>query len=135
MLNKKASELMVKVENIKSIMLDDCFHDAIEALNQNKWGAVFVVNKQGELKGIITDGDARRIYAKNQEPLAQLNAEPAEKFMNPNFTKFSEDTNSMEILKAMNSKLFLTSPIIDKSNKLIGVVHLQHLVSEMLKGL
>ncbi len=135
MLNKKASEIMVSADKFKSILVDDCFHDALEALNQNKWGAVFVTNKEGKLEGIITDGDIRRIYAKNQEPMAQLNAEPVMKFMNPQFTKATKNDSAMEILKTMNQKMFLTTPIVDEAGHLVGVLHLQHLVTEFLKGL
>ena len=136
MLNKKVSDLMVKSENVETVYLDDCFHDAVAALNKNKWGAVFVLDKKNnEVKGIITDGDARRIFAKNQEPLAQLNSEPAEKFMNPNFSKALPDLRAIELMKTMNEKLFLTSPVIDSSNNLVGIIHIQHIVSALLKSL
>lgn len=130
--NKELKNIMVPLHEIKTVNVEDCFYDALSALNKNKWGAVFIVDASGRLNGIITDGDARRIFFNNQEPLAQLNSEPAKKYMNPHPTCFSADTTITVALKIMNEKMFLCAPVVDSENKLIGIVHLQHLVSQLL---
>ena len=45
--------------NIKSYI-----RDALEKINLNKHGAVFIEDK-GKIVGIITDGDVRRVLLKN----------------------------------------------------------------------
>lgn len=129
---KYIREVMVPLAEIKTVNVEDCFYDALSALNKNKWGAVFIVDDSDRLNGIITDGDARRIFFNNQEPLAQLNSEPAKKYMNPNPTCFSAETMVKEALKVMNEKMFLCAPVVNENKKLIGIVHLQHLVSQLL---
>ena len=55
---------------------------AINKLNKNKIKIVFVVNKNNQLIGTITDGDIRRSFLKNKN----LNI-PLKKIMNKNFEK------------------------------------------------
>ena len=129
------AECMVKVPEVKTVLTDEYFHDAIEVLNKNKWGAVFIVDKFNKLQGIITDGDARRIYAKNQEPMAQLNSEPISKYMNTNPTKVMAEIKVIDLIKVMNQKGFLCAPVVNAKDEFVGVVHLQHLVTEVLKSI
>ncbi len=133
--NKTIADVMVKVPEVKTVLSDEYFHDAIEVLNKNKWGAVFIVDKSNKLQGIITDGDARRIYAKNQEPMAQLNSDPISKYMNTNPTKVTGETKVLDLIKVMNQKGFLCAPVVNAKEEFVGVVHLQHLVTELLKVL
>lgn len=130
--NKVIKEIMVPLNEIKTVNVEDCFYDALRALNKNKWGAVFIVDNSGRLCGIITDGDARRIFFNNQEPLAQLNSEPAKKYMNSNPTCFSSESPVNDALKIMNSKMFLCAPVVDENKKLTGIIHLQHLISQLI---
>jgi arabinose-5-phosphate isomerase len=132
--NQQISEVMVKAPEVQAVLEDDCFHDAIEILNKNKWGAVFVVDKKNILQGILTDGDVRRILVKNQEPMAQLNAEPVSKYMIRSFTTVEPSSAVIETMKMLNDKGFLCAPVVDKNNGFVGVVHLQHLVKEVLRA-
>jgi arabinose-5-phosphate isomerase len=133
--NKTIADVMVKVPEVKTVLMDEYFHDAIEVLNKNKWGAVFIVDKSNKLLGILTDGDARRVYAKNQEPMAQLNSDPITKYMNANPSKVTTETKVVDLIKVMNQKGFLCAPVVNGKDEFVGVVHLQHLVTEMLKSL
>ena len=61
---------MKKFHDIKSI----CIHDrvslkqALNAIDGNKQGIVFVVNNEGKLIGSLTDGDVRRFLLQSEKP-------------------------------------------------------------------
>lgn len=133
--NKTIADVMVKFPEVKAVTADEYFHDAIEVLNTNRWGAVFVVDQENKLIGILTDGDARRIFTKNQEPIAQLNSDPISKYMNTNPTKVTGETKVVDLIKVMNKNGFLCAPVVNSKDEFVGVVHLQHLVAELLKSL
>ncbi len=134
MSNKLLESLVVGTPDIQVINQDDCFYDALQILNKNKWGAVFIINENKKIAGIITDGDARKIIAANNEPIAQLNSEPAVKYANLNPTAFKISMPVIEALKVMNQKMFLCAPVVNDNGEFVGIVHMQHLVSELIKS-
>jgi arabinose-5-phosphate isomerase len=133
MSNKSLKELMVEINEVQVVHESDCFFDALAALNKNRWGAVFIVNDNKNVLGIITDGDCRRVMANNNEPLAQLNSEPISKYMNQSPTVFKEGIDWSTALKKMNKSMFLCAPVSNDNGELTGIVHIQHLVSYMLE--
>lgn len=127
-------DVVVRFPDVQVVNEEDCFFDAIKVLNTNRWGAVFVVNTAMKVQGIITDGDARKIMATNNEPLAQLNSEPTSKYANKSPTVFLESMSVVESLKIMNEKMFLCAPVVDSEGKFIGAVHIQHLLRELINN-
>ena len=126
---------MVPLKDFKTVKSDDYFHDAIESLNFNHWGGVFIVDKTGKLEGIFTDGDARRVLTKNQNPIAMLNATPITHFMTANPKVIKPELSIREALKMMNDKSILVMPVVNEQNKLVGLLHLQHAVKHLLANL
>jgi arabinose-5-phosphate isomerase len=115
-----------------SIKESDMFHDALEVLNQNHWGAVYIT-EDNKLKGLFTDGDARRVFTNNQSPIAMLNSQPISKYMTKAPISLGPKTTVKEALELFNEKLILVAPVVNESNELLGVVHLQHLTKALLK--
>lgn len=134
MSNNSISDVMVNYPEVQVVKENDCFHDAVIVLNNNRWGAVFVVTEDLKVLGIITDGDARRILANTNESIAQLNSAPVSKFINSKPTIFKDDLNCLEALKIMNDKMFLCAPVTNSEGIFKGVVHIQHLVGHVLKS-
>lgn len=130
--NLYVKDVMISFPEVNAVYEDDFFHDALEILNKNRWGAVVVVDKDKKLKGIITDGDIRRIFVKNQEPIAQLNSEPISKFMNSNPFKVKMEFPLMDLIKVMNEKSFLNAPVVDNEDRFLGLVHIQHIVKKII---
>ena len=84
---------------------------AINKLNKNKIKIVFVVNKNNQLIGTITDGDIRRSFLKNKN----LNI-PLKKIMNKNFEKIL-------LHKKKSNTEFKNQiiPILDKKKRIIKI--------------
>jgi len=133
--NISVSKLMIPLNKFKTVHQDDFFRDSLESLDQNHWGAVFVVDDTMKLKGILTDGDARRALVKNQKPLAMLNVTPISDFMIQNPKSVNLNNNALDSLKMMNSTMILVLPVVDDNKQLVGLVHMQHLLKALLGDL
>ena len=54
--------MMAPKEQTPVVQLDVTLHEAICEMTSKRLGATFVVNAEGKLEGIVTDGDLRRIF-------------------------------------------------------------------------
>ena len=105
----------MKIKNFKINVGSDT-RTALEAINLNKHGAVFIEDK-GKIIGIITDGDIRRALLKSSDINVKIT-----KIINKDFVFLIEENASREnILKLLDNKIKLI-PILNKSKKLISIV-------------
>ena len=70
-MNKKilVSEVMLSVEMCPIISENVILKEALEQMGALKLGVSCIVDSDGKLMGIITDGDIRRKLLKSQKPL------------------------------------------------------------------
>ena len=88
-----------------------------------KLGIVCFVNQSGELKGLLTDGDLRRLLLTKQSPLPALLVSDGLSFGNSNPTTAHMDDEISKLQAIMNQKQIWDLPIVDSNNKLIGLLH------------
>lgn len=98
--------------------------EVIIEITKNRLGAVAVVDK-GELRGIITDGDIRRMLNKNST-IAGLTAENIMTTSPKYIDKDELAVNALEILRN-NS---ITQILVGSDKKFEGFVHLHDLLKE-----
>jgi dTDP-glucose pyrophosphorylase len=91
--------------------------DALKLLDKNASKVVFVVNKQKELIGSLTDGDIRRWILSNGSLQVYV-----EKVMNKNPVIFSEGTDHLFIKEAMQKRKIECVPIVNSAKKLVDVI-------------
>lgn len=90
-------------------------------------GAAVIVDENGILTGIITDGDLRRILNKYREPLNL----PIEQVMTHNPRTITKDKLAAEAMHIMEGKNITVLPVVDAANRPIGIIHLH----DIIKGL
>ena len=89
-------------KNIFKINIDSTIREALELINLNKNGAIFVEQKN-RIIGIITDGDIRRSLLKDITIDEKIN-----NIINSNFVYLSEEQASREnILKLLDNEIKL----------------------------
>ena len=116
-----------------SVNFNKTIAQAIKEMNKKKLGLV-VITKNNTIKGIITDGDARR-EIKNYS-----NNDNVAKFMTKNPLSITENTPASKALAIMNKKE-VTSLLVfadSKSNKnklkkLKGILHIHSLLQYGVK--
>ena len=109
------------------VQFDTSIKDAIVEISSKRLGATAVVNSNGTLAGIITDGDVRRMLNK-YEVLTGLEAKD---IMTPNPKTIEPDAYATEALQVMQEKN-ITSLVVLENQKPIGFVHLHDLLKEGL---
>ena len=133
MLNKTVEDLMLPVEKLETIPQTAYFRDALVALEHNVWGAVCIVDDSNILKGIVTEGDIRRSFVRNQSSLARLNSMPIERFMTHEPKTIGIEDSASEALQLMSKYQIVVLPVVEPivSNKLVGLIHVQFILKEL----
>lgn len=119
----KAKDKMKKLSEIPVLEENASLKKALDAMNQKLLGTACFVDNAGILKGLLTDGDLRRLLLTKQSPLPALLISDALSFGNTNPSVAYPDDEIIKLQEIMNSKRIWDLPIVDMSNKLIGLVH------------
>jgi len=97
--------------------------DAVEEMNRKKLGMTCIVDGDGALTGILTDGDLRRWMLRVTEPLVGS----VDAVTTPRPTTISADALATEALKIMEAKKITSLPVVDARQRLLGVVQIHDL--------
>lgn len=109
--------------NNPTVFRDTKIKDAIFNMTESGLGAVSVINKQGELIGILTDGDIRRALNKGIDIFNQS----VKDLLNESPTTIHIDILAVEALNIMERKKINVLPIINEQNIPIGMIHIHDL--------
>ncbi len=126
-------KLYLKVEDLAlqnqkpAVSQNDTVEKVIMEITAKRLGATAVVDKNGKLQGIITDGDLRRMIEKRKNYLL-LKAKDIMK-TNPKTIQEGELAVNALLLLRQNS---ITQIIVMKKNKYAGMVHVHDLLKEGL---
>jgi arabinose-5-phosphate isomerase len=107
------------------VAIDDSISNTIVEISSKRLGATAVLDGEGRIEGIITDGDLRRMLEKNSD----INTLRAGDIMtrNPQTIDFdSLAVDAFEIMKQRN----ITQLLITKNGKYAGIIHLHEILKE-----
>jgi arabinose-5-phosphate isomerase len=86
-------------------------------------GIAVLVDKSYTVKGVLTDGDLRRLLLTHQNPLPSLLISEGIIFGNSQPVVFLENTKPEEIIKIFRNRHISQILIIDTNRRLIGYVN------------
>ncbi len=124
-LTLKVEEIMTKGENVPIVNHEVDLHTAILEMTSKRLGATCVVNDEGKLIGIITDGDLRRAM----EKFPNLSELKAKDVMGKNPKVIKPDVLASYAIQLMETYKITQLICIDDENRPIGMVHLHDLVN------
>lgn len=113
-------------ENIPIVSRNSTFSDVILEMNKKRFGGTCVVNEDGSLAGIITDGDLKRILTKD----VNIKEVTAEKVMSKNPKTVKKGTLAAKALHIMKSYNIMQIIITGDDLIPLGIVHLHDLLNE-----
>lgn len=119
---QRVSDLMHTGEEMPLLEEHTNMQSALLEMTSKRLGCVGFVNKNGELTGIITDGDLRRCLS------PKILDEQAFNLMTKNPKTISKDALASEALKIMHDKK-ITNLFVVESQKPIGVIHIHDLLN------
>lgn len=117
-------ELMHKGDNVPMIDCEASLKAALVEMTQKKLGMTTVVNQQGELVGIFTDGDLRRTLDKN----ADIHSTRIDTVMAPHPKTIDAHILAAEALGIMEKYKITSLVVINKQNKPVGIIHIHDLL-------
>ena len=126
----KVEEFAIAGTQIPTVSLAASLKDAILEISAKRLGATCVLNDDGTLAGIITDGDLRRLLQKTTD-VTGLSAEQA---MTKNPKTIRKGTLASVALQEMENYSITQLVIVDDEKKPFGIVHLHDLVRAGLGG-
>ncbi len=107
--------------------LDASLHDVIVMITTCRLGATAVVDAAGKLLGIITDGDLRRMLAKDID----LNHVQAKDIYSQSPKTIGPDALAIEALDIMRQN-DITQLVVEQDGVYHGIIHLHELIKEGL---
>lgn len=122
----KVSDLMHTGDEIPLVRHDILMKNALFEITSKKLGCTGVLDSEGKLIGIITDGDLRRALAKYQDVLNKA----AHELMTQNPKWITKDELAAKALQIMES-YSITSLFVfdtDKKDSLVGIIHLHDIL-------
>ena len=123
---KTVEELMLKGKNIPFINENSNIKAALEILNKKNLGILIARNKSGNVTGIISDGDLKRINYKSEN----INNKILKKVMKKNPISVSENILAAEALSIMNNKKITVLCVYKKNRKkLTGLIHMHDILN------
>ena len=121
-------KLLVKVKNLMYSGDDDAvvlegstLHQAIVEMSKKGLSMVTIVDAENNIKGIITDGDLRRMLDKNVDVYNAVVDDLMTK--DPKTVDYRE--MAVNALQTMSDKKITCMPVVDEDNKLIGTILMQ----------
>ncbi|MGH2271211.1 KpsF/GutQ family sugar-phosphate isomerase [Anaerohalosphaeraceae bacterium U12dextr] len=98
---------------------------------QKRHGAVMVVDEEGKLAGIITDGDLRRAMTRFTN---EIFGKRAEEIMTAGCKRVREDTLAAEAMAIFHRYRIDELPVVDSDDRPIGLIDVQDIVAIKIVG-
>ena len=113
------------------------FEQALETITKFALGGVCLTGSGGELTGILTDGDVRRIIQRWEKGVCELREQKVEDLMTKSPKRISHAALAYDALTLMETnkpRPIFVLPVVDDSDMPVGLLHLHALVRAGFKA-
>ena len=122
-MSTKTFDVMRHLSSIAVLNEKASLKKALDMMNEKQIGTACFVNESGELIGVLTDGDLRRVILHKQSPLPALLVTNALSFGSIAPITVQTTTNIEIVREIMDTKCIWDIPVVNSENLLIGLVH------------
>ena len=123
-LRAKVREVMVAGSQVPRVAHDALFLEAVRELDEKNKGFVIITDNDDRIKGILTDGDIRRIVRRGVD----FRAQGVSFFMTESPKTIREDISVAQAIEYMQREEITTLIVTDKNTRLKGYVHLHDIL-------
>lgn len=120
----KVGDLMHTDEHNPIVSDHTPMNQVIMVMTSKGLGCTNVINEQGALSGIVTDGDLRRFLNHGFTDLSMKASEA----MTPNPKRMTPDNLAVEALNLMEKFNITMLPVVDQNNHPVGLLHMHDLI-------
>lgn len=122
-------DIMHSGEENPVVVSETTVQEALFVITDKGLGAVSVIDANGVMQGVLTDGDIRRGLSKGvdflQRPVTELMTKQPK-----TITKDKLAAQALHIMESNHPKPITVLPVIDADNKVIGLLHMTDLVRQ-----
>ena len=121
------AELMRRGEQLPRLTLPASLRDAVSVMGSTpgRPGCALVVDESNQLLGLFTDGDLRRLVAEERAALDQN----IEDVMTRKPLHLNPEDRALDAEAVLSLRSIDQAPVLDNSNKLVGLIDIQDLAS------
>ena len=129
----KVETVMIELDKFPVLQENLFLKEALDMMNLKRFGIACIIDREGCLKGILTDGDIRRKLIQVQKPLSALFVDDCleHAILSPIVT--SPEIKLIDAVELMGERQVWDLPVVDNSGKLVGLLHLHQVVKALLK--
>ena len=120
----KVSDIMHKGSEVPCVDEDALTQDALFEMSAKGLGMTTVLNQDGQLLGIFTDGDLRRCLDIGHD----MKKTPITQVMTQECKTIIDDMLAVEALNIMDENSISSLVVTDRDNHPTGVIHLHHIL-------
>jgi len=124
----RVDDLMRTGDAIPKVKKDSLLFEALVEMSRKRMGMTTIVNNDGTLAGIFTDGDLRRVLDKNLD----VRTTKVATVMTTNCKTIALGMLAVEAVKIMEQHQIMTLVVADKNNIPIGAIHMHDLLKSGL---
>ncbi len=125
-LGLKVKDLALDKRVAPSVSINAGLKEIVTSISSLNLGFTLVLDEDGQLEGIITDGDLRRALGDG----SSLSEIKAVNLMTKDPITVRDDRTAGEALEIMESKLITALAVVDEKGRLIGITHLHDLLGK-----
>lgn len=119
----KVGDLMHRGDGVPRVAADTPMKDVIYEMSRKGLGVATVLDDDGRLLGVITDGDLRRLMERDATPLDHI----AEQVMHPRGVCIGADELASAALRLLEERRITSLMVCGADGRLEGVLHLHDL--------
>lgn len=120
----RVEDIMHKESDVPVVKLDTMLSDALMVMTEKRLGMTCIVDSQGVLKGIFTDGDLRRTLEKDID----FKTTPINQVMTAGGKVIDANQLAAEALQLMEQNAINSLVVIDQQQKPIGALNMHDLL-------
>ena len=120
----KVEDVMRSGEAIPQVEPDTPLSEALLEISNKGLGMTTVLDKQGQLAGIFTDGDLRRTL----KARIDINETPMARLMSTGAKTATPGMLAAEAMRIMEENEISSLVVVNEDNTVAGVIHLMHLL-------
>jgi arabinose-5-phosphate isomerase len=120
----QVSDVMHVGEQIPAVQESAFIIEALLEMTEKKLGMTTIVNREGQVSGIFTDGDLRRMLAKNVD----IHSTPITAVMTPHCAVINDSILAAEAMRIMEQKKINALIVVNDKQQAIGALNMHDLV-------
>jgi len=120
----RVADIMSQGDEVPRVHSRVLIKDALLEMSEKGLGMTTIVNDEGELEGVFTDGDLRRYLDRSDD----IKNTPVARIMTRNTKAIPADILAAEALNIMEKNRITSLVVTDFSKRPIGIIHMHHIL-------